>query len=81
MGVDHGGVYISVPHQLLDRADVLSTLQQMGSEGVTEGMRRGGLMDATRQQGPAHGAAHCQPHSTGALGYFLARAWGSSTRP
>ena len=50
MGVDHGGVYISVPHQLLDRADVLSTLQQMGSEGVTEGMRRGGLMDAARQR-------------------------------
>jgi hypothetical protein len=29
----------------------------MGSEGVTEGMRRGGLMDAARQHGPAHGAA------------------------
>ena len=42
MGVDHGGVYISVPHQLLDGADVLATLQQMGSEGVTEGMRSGG---------------------------------------
>ena len=55
MGVDHGGVYISVPHQLLDRADVLSTLQQMGSEGVTEGMRRCWLMDAARQHGPTHG--------------------------
>ena len=61
MGVDHGGVHISVPHQLLDRADVLSTLQQMGSEGVTEGMRRGGLMDAARQHGPAHGAALARP--------------------
>ena len=61
MGVDHGGVHISVSHQFLDRADVLATLQQMVSEGVTEGMRRGGLMDAARQHGPAGG-------------YFLASA-------
>ena len=74
MGVDHGGVYISVPHQLLDRADVLSTLQQMGSEGVTEGMRRGGLMDSARQHGSARGAAPCQPYSRLAGGYFLASA-------
>lgn len=60
MGVDHGGVHISVPHQLLDRADVLATLQQMGSEGVTEGMRRGGLMDAARQR---LGHQHAPPAS------------------
>jgi hypothetical protein len=58
MCVDHGGVYISVPHQLLDRADILSTLQQMGSEGVTENMRRGGLMDAARQR---LGHQHARP--------------------
>ena len=36
MGVDHGGVQIAVPHQFLDRADVLSTLQQMGGVMIPE---------------------------------------------
>ena len=53
MGLDHGRVHIGVPHQFLDRADVLSTIQQMDGEGMVEGMGCGWFMDAARQHSPA----------------------------
>lgn len=34
MGIDHGGAHILMSYQFLDRADVLPTLQQVGSKGV-----------------------------------------------
>jgi len=34
--VDHRGTHIPVPQQLLDRPDVVSVLEQVGGERVTE---------------------------------------------
>ena len=39
MGVDHGGFYVFVPEKLLNSADVVSVLEEVGCEGVTEGVR------------------------------------------
>jgi hypothetical protein len=41
MGVDHGGLYITVAQQLLYGADVVVVLQQVGGEAKTQGMRGG----------------------------------------
>ena len=38
MGVDHGGFYIFVAEELLDGANVVTGLQEVGGEGVSEGM-------------------------------------------
>lgn len=36
--VDHGGLYAAVAEELLDRADVVTVFQEMGGEGMTEGV-------------------------------------------
>lgn len=46
MGVDHGGAHVLVPQELLDGADVLPSLQQMGGKRVSEGMAAGLLGDS-----------------------------------
>jgi len=46
VSVDHCGAHVSVAEQLLDGSDVLSVLQQMSREGVTERVARGQLHDA-----------------------------------
>ena len=43
MGVDHGGVYIFMPEEFLDCADVISVLKQMCCKAVPEGVAMGGL--------------------------------------
>lgn len=40
MGGDHGGAHVAVAQEFLCRADVSAGLQQMGGEGVAQGMDR-----------------------------------------
>jgi len=35
MGIDHGGLKISVTEQFLNRADIIAGLQKMGCEAVS----------------------------------------------
>ena len=46
VGIDHRGRHVAVAQQLLDRPDVGTVLQQMGGEGVAEGVAAGALGDA-----------------------------------
>jgi hypothetical protein len=41
VGVDHGGGDVAVAEELLDGADVGAVLQQVGGEGVAEGVAGG----------------------------------------
>lgn len=45
MGVDHGRPHAPVAEKLLNGADVVAVLQQMGGERVAEGMAGGALCD------------------------------------
>jgi hypothetical protein len=45
VGVDHGGLDVLVAKQLLDGADVVAVLEQLGGECMPEGMRADGLRD------------------------------------
>ncbi len=54
--VDHGGAHIPVAEELLDGPDVVIVFQQVGSEGVAEGMARGGLGEARRTDRVLYGA-------------------------
>ena len=38
MGVDHGGPHILMTQQLLYRANIVPILQEVGGEGMSEGM-------------------------------------------
>ena len=51
VGVDHRRLQVPMAEQLLDGADVVAVLQQVGGEAVTEGMA-GSVLD---QPGSAHG--------------------------
>ena len=46
MGVDHGRAHVLVAEQFLYRADVVAGLQEMGGEGMAEGMSGCGFGDA-----------------------------------
>ena len=46
VGVDHGGLDVLVAEELLDRADVVVVLQQVGGEGVAEGVAGHALVEA-----------------------------------
>ena len=46
MRIDHGRVHVPVAQQLLDGADVVAVLEQVGREGVPQGVRAGPLGDA-----------------------------------
>ena len=44
VGVDHGGADIMMPEKLLDGADVIAILQQMGGKGMPEAVAGGPLL-------------------------------------
>ena len=54
MRVDHGRLQVAVAHWLLDRTNVLAALQQVGSEGMSQGVAAGGFADASSQHRPVH---------------------------
>ena len=54
--VDHGRADVAVAEQLLDRADVVTVLEQMGRERVPESVASGGLRDPRAQDGFPHRA-------------------------
>lgn len=58
VGVDHGRRHVAVAEELLDGADVVTALQQVGGEGVAKGMATGTLVDASRADGAGHGSLH-----------------------
>jgi hypothetical protein len=58
VSVDHGRGDLAVAQELLDGADVLTALQKVGRDGVTEGVATGTLVDAGRADGSGHGALH-----------------------
>lgn len=39
MGIDHRGLHILMPQQLLHGTDIIASLQQMGSKGMAQGVR------------------------------------------
>jgi len=45
VGVDHRGIEVCVAEEFLDGADVGAGFQEMGGEGVAEGVAGGGLED------------------------------------
>ncbi len=45
VGVDHGGLEVFVAEQVLDGADVVTALQQVGGKGMTEGVAGDALVD------------------------------------
>jgi len=58
MGIDHGGPYVAVAEELLDRADVLPLLQQVGGKGVPEGVAAGRLADTRCLHRPSYRFLH-----------------------
>ena len=54
VGVDHRGPQVPVAQELLDGADVVTVLQEMGGEGVPEGVATRRFGDA----GPPHRTLH-----------------------
>ncbi len=55
MRVDHGSRDIRVTQQFLHRADVVAALQQVGREGMAQGVRRGRLGNSCLDQGALDG--------------------------
>ena len=55
MGVDHRGLNIAVPQQLLNGADIGSLLQQVRGERMAEGVAGGWFADPRRLYGNTHG--------------------------
>src|SRR5437667_458151 len=56
MRVDHRGTDVAVTEELLDDADVVVVLEQVGREGVSEGVARGELGNARGTDGVLHRA-------------------------
>src|SRR5712664_3925936 len=56
MRVDHRGTDVAVTEALLDGADVVVGLEQVGREGASEGVGRGELGNARGTDGVLHGA-------------------------
>ena len=55
MGVDHRRADIPVSQELLDRPDVIAVFEEMGGEGMAQGVRAGGLGDASLEPRLFHG--------------------------
>jgi hypothetical protein len=51
VGVDHGGFDVFVSEQFLDGADVITVLEEVGSEGVAEGVATDALFDFGKMDG------------------------------
>ncbi len=49
MRVDHGRTDVVVAQELLDRPDVMAIVQQVGGEGVTQGVAAHALGDASAE--------------------------------
>ena len=58
MGIDHCGAHVLMAQQLLDRSDVLPTLQQVGGKGVPKRMAAGGLGHSGLSHRPLHRLLH-----------------------
>jgi hypothetical protein len=56
MRIDHRGTDVPVAEELLDGADVVVVLEQVGREGVSEGVARGELGNARGADGVLHRA-------------------------
>ena len=56
MGVDHGGTHVFVAEEFLNGADVVTGLQEVGGEGVTEGVSGDVFGDAGLADGLFDGA-------------------------
>ena len=52
MGVEHGGFEVAVADEFLDGSDVSAVLREVGREGVTEGVGRDALVQASRLSRP-----------------------------
>jgi hypothetical protein len=57
VGVDHGRLEVAVAEELLDRADVVAGFQQVGGEGVPQGVRACGLGVGLRRRAAYRGGA------------------------
>ena len=55
MRIDHGGFYITVTQEFLNRPDVVVSLQKMAGITVTKGMASGALEDLR----PVNGGLFC----------------------
>jgi hypothetical protein len=53
--INHGGSYVAVAQELLNRPDIVIPLKQMAGKAVTEGVGRGPFRDL----GPSHGPPYC----------------------
>lgn len=51
MGVDHGGTNILMPKKFLNRSYIIAVLEQVGGEGVSEGVACGTFADASLLNG------------------------------
>ena len=56
VGVDHRGAHVPVAQQLLDRPDIVSVLEQVGGEGVAEGVAGDVFLDFGTRRRILHGA-------------------------
>lgn len=68
MGVDHGGFEAGVAEQILDRADVVIGLEQVGGEGMTEGVF---LRNRRTCSDPSHEFRYLKRKSRKYLSHFL----------
>jgi hypothetical protein len=56
VGVDHGGGDVAVAEELLDGADVVASLEEVGGKGVAEGVAANALGELGGDGGLANGA-------------------------
>ncbi len=56
VGIDHGGLHVAMAEELLHGADIVAVLEQMGGEGVAEGVTGDALGEAGQSGGLADGA-------------------------
>jgi hypothetical protein len=52
VGVDHGRAHVLVPQKFLHGADIVAVLQEVGSEGMTEGVASDAFLQAGLCQRP-----------------------------
>jgi len=54
VSVDHGGLYILVTEEFLDRSNIITVLQKMRGKGMTEGVWADGFVDPSGLRGLTH---------------------------
>lgn len=59
VGVDHGRLHVLVAQKLLDGSDVVSVGQQVGCEGMAQGVGSDVFLEPRLAGGVAHGALSC----------------------